>query len=926
MKCPKCGFENPERQRFCGDCGAPLQSTEDTPTPYEETLQAPKQELSAGSTFARRYSIIEELGKGGMGKVYKVLDKELGEKIALKLLKAEITADEKTIERFRNELKTARQISHKNVCRMYHLSKEEATHYITMEYVRGEDLKSMIRMMGQLSEGQTIFIAKQVCEGLTEAHKLGVVHRDLKPQNIMIDKAGNTKIMDFGIARSLKGKGITDAGVIIGTPEYMSPEQVEGKGVGQRSDIYSLGIILYEMVTGRVPFEGDTPFSVAFKHKTETPDDPRKINPQISEDLNRLIMKCLEKDKEKRFQNAGELHAELDQIEKGIPTTERVIPKTKPTTSEELTVTFKKRWLGYAALAAIVIIAGIILTYFLSRGPATPAEVEKEKKMLVVLPFENLGPPEDEYFADGITEEFTARLASISELGVIARASANQYKNTEKSIQTIGEELGVDYILQGSIRWQKEAEGQGKVRVTPQLVKVSDGTHLWASVYDQSITDVFQVQSDIARQVVEALDITLLEPDRRKLETEPTDNPQAYDFYLRGKDYMDLAYSLQKRYPLAVQMFEKAIQLDPDFAQAYAALSKTHSGFIWFYLDRTEERLKKAKAAAEKALELDPDLAEAHLAMGYYHYWGRMDYDPALEQFAIAQKRQPNNHEIIEAIGFVQRRKGKFEEALANFKKADELTPRIPLAGIYETLIELRRYAEAEQYIDHYLNFKPDNAYTHASKSFLYLQWQGNTAKARNVLEEASKMVRLTDNGWIILATLLVDLYDRNYQGVLNTLNSLPVEIIEFRPFYYPKAILMAQIYALTDQEELARQYLETARDILENKIKEDPEDARMHSSLGIAYAGLAREEEAIREGERAVELLPATKDAWRHKDRLLDLAQIYVIIGEYDKAIDNIEYLLSVPCCLSVPLLKLDPAWDPLRDHPRFQKLLIED
>jgi len=269
VECPKCKTENTSDSEFCKKCATPLPSSKDIPV--TETMETPTEELTRGTVFADRYEIIEELGKGGMGKVYRVEDKKIKEEVALKLIKPEIASDKKTIARFSNELKMARKIAHRNVCKMYDLGEEKGTHYITMEYVPGEDLKSFIRRAELLSAGKAVFIANQVVEGLTEAHRLGVIHRDLKPQNIMIDEEGNARIMDFGIARAVRGKGITAAGVIVGTPEYMSPEQAEVKEVDQRSDIYSLGVILYEMVTGRVPFEGETALGIAMKHKSEMP-------------------------------------------------------------------------------------------------------------------------------------------------------------------------------------------------------------------------------------------------------------------------------------------------------------------------------------------------------------------------------------------------------------------------------------------------------------------------------------------------------------------------------------------------------------------------------------------------------------------------------------------------------------------------------
>jgi len=321
ITCPKCHSENPGTKQFCADCGTQLVPQAKGVLPgATKTLQTPIHKLTTSGTFAGRYQIIEEVGKGGMGKVYKVLDKEIQEEVALKLLNPEIAADQKTIERFRNELKYARRITHRNVCRMHDINRENDTYFITMEYVPGEDLKTVIKRRGQLPEEEAVPIAGQVCEGLVEAHRLGVVHRDLKPQNIMIDKDGNIRIMDFGIARSLAAKGVTEAGMIIGTPDYMSPEQLEGMEADARSDIYALGATLYEMVTGRVPFEGETALIIAMKHKAEIPLSPKEVNPQLSEELSSVILKCLEKDREKRYQTAEELLAELRCLEEGLPT------------------------------------------------------------------------------------------------------------------------------------------------------------------------------------------------------------------------------------------------------------------------------------------------------------------------------------------------------------------------------------------------------------------------------------------------------------------------------------------------------------------------------------------------------------------------------------------------------------------------------
>ena len=917
MECPKCHSDNPEDSGFCSKCGTQLPSSEKSPASPTETLEIPTKELTRGTTFAGRYEIIEELGKGGMGKIYRVEDKKIKQEVALKLIKPEIASDEKTIERFSNELKTARMISHRNVCRMFDLSEEKGIHYITMEYVPGEDLKSFIKRAKQLTTGTAIGIAKQVCEGLVEAHRLGVVHRDLKPQNIMIDKEGYARIMDFGIARSLKTKGITGAGVMIGTPEYMSPEQVDGKDPDQRSDIYSLGVILYEMVTGRVPFEAETPFAVGVKQKSETPKDPKELNSHIPDDLNQLILRCLEKDKEQRPQSAGELSSELESIEQGIPTTDIEAPRRKPTTSKEITVTVQRRWI-YFAIPVVLIIVAVLVILLLKGGKDI---FLPENKMLVVLPFENLGPPEEGYFADGITDEITNRLSFLHGLDVISRTSAIQYKKTDKTIKKIREELDVDYVVTGTVSWDKSAGEQGRVRVSPQLIRASDDTQLWSNKYERDMQGIFNVQSEIAEEVVKQLDLTLLAPERQALMARPTENLKAYDYFLRGIDHRNKGdlYVDSKEYLRAVEMFDKAVELDPNFVLAYIQLSEVHS---WIYhqgFDQTEERLAKSKTALDKALELQPDLPEAKKALGDYYYRGFRDYDLALELYESVQKSRPNSSPA--PIGWILRRQGKLDEALEVLMKAYRLNPRSPdlIKGIANTHSFMRRYEEADRWYDRVLSISPDEVRGKIYKVINSFHMTGNSQEARAILQTFPPLP-ITDLAWIT-----VEMADRNYEKVLEMLDSIPFDDFELQDLYFNKDLVYASVYYAQNKPSLMESYANSARMVLEKRMSEHPEDPRFHTDLGRVYALLGRKEESIREGNQAVKLLPVSKDAFAGPGYVLDLTQILIFVGEYEEAIDKLEYLMSIPAGqdLSVNTLRFSPDFDPLRGHPRFKRLL---
>jgi len=671
--CPKCQHENLDDSIYCGKCTSPLKSSKEAPIEHTETLQAPREELTTGSTFAGRYQIIEELGKGGMGTVYKAQDTEIKEKVAIKLIKPEISADKNTIERFQNELKFARKISHRNVCRMFDLNKEEGSYYITMEYVSGEDLKSFIRRAEKLTVGKAIAIGKQICEGLEEAHTLGVVHRDLKPSNIMIDNNGNARIMDFGIARSVEGKGITDKGIMIGTPDYMSPEQVEGKDIDQRTDIYSLGVILYEMVTGKTPFEGETALSIAHKHKYESPKEPRSVNTQVPDDLNLLILKCLEKDKEKRYQSAGEVRSELENIARGIPTTDRIIPERKPLTSKEITVTFGLKKLLVPALVFIgIVIAGVLIWQLLLKKETVPTTLETVDPSIAVLPFEDLSLDKNqEALANGIPETLINALSSLEGLHVSARTSSFSFKGKQQDIREIGKKLGVDTLLEGSV----QVSGN-ELRIMVRLVNIEDGFPIWSENYNKTVDDMFVIQDDIARSVVKALKIKLLGEDELIVKSH-TANREAYILYLRGRLFWQKRREKRGKENLekSIEYFENAIELDPNYALAYAGLADSYAILGSDGLIPPKDAYPKAKRAAMKALEIDDNLAEGHVSLAVILEEWEHNFREAEREWKIALELKPNYATAHHWYAFTHAFFGRHEESIKEILRARELDP-----------------------------------------------------------------------------------------------------------------------------------------------------------------------------------------------------------------------------------------------------------
>jgi serine/threonine protein kinase/Tfp pilus assembly protein PilF len=651
--------------RFCLNCATALPSQENVA--ITETMEAPKEELTTGSIFGDRYQIIEELGKGGMGRVYKALDTKINEKIALKLIKPEIASDKNTITRFGNELKMARKISHRNVGTMYHIGEEKGTHFITMEYIPGENLKSMIRMSGQLGLGTAIRIAKHVCEGLIEAHRMGVIHRDLKPGNIMIDRQGDARILDFGIARSLGAKGITGAGVMIGTPEYMSPEQVEGKEADQRSDIYSLGIILYEMMTGRVPFEADTPFAIGVMQKGESPQDPKELNPNIPDTLSEVILKCLEKQKENRYQSVEALQSELGKIETGIPTTERVASKRKPMTSKEVTVTFspKKVLIPALIIVALVIIAVAIWQLLPSKESAPPPP---EKHSIAVLPFEDLSPQKDqEHFCDGLADELINRLNKVESLIVPARSSSFYFKGKDISPQEIGEKLKVSNILEGTLR-----KSGNRLRITVSLINASDGFPIWSDQYQRDEEDIFDLQDKISLDIVDNLKVKLLGEEKAQLVRRNTQDPEAYNLYLRGRFFWNKR--TEEGIKKAIDYFEQAIAKDPDYALAYVGLADSYNIIPWYSSFPFKQAIQKAREAVMKSLAIDNSNPEALATSGFNKMYD-FDWSGAESELKKAIELNPNYATAHHWLAFYYLYQANFERAIEEILKARELDP-----------------------------------------------------------------------------------------------------------------------------------------------------------------------------------------------------------------------------------------------------------
>jgi TolB-like protein len=874
----------------------------------------------ASGTRLGSYEILAPIGAGGMGEVYRARDKKLDRDVAIKVLPESLAADPDTLARFEREAKSIAALSHPNILAIHDFGTHEGISYAVMELLEGTTLREKL-LAGPIREKQAVDYALQTAKGLSAAHERGVVHRDLKPENLFVTRDDHVKILDFGLAKKIEssapgeetsaptGTSHTEPGTVMGTLGYMSPEQVRGLPADHRSDIFSFGAILYELLTGRKAFKKETASDTMAAILRDDPPELSGPGPNVSPALENVVRHCLEKDRANRFPSAAEIVFALSQASSSTVTSARPIAPVRPGRKVILIA------------GAVLVVLAIASLFVLRRKPGGAAGTEAVKRV-AVLPFENLGPPEDEYFADGIADEIRGKLTSLKGVEVIARGSSTPYKKTTKTPEQIAEELDVAYLLTATVRWVKGA-GTSRVLVRPELVHVSGSgapTSSWQQPFDAALTDVFAVQSDIATRVAQALGLALGAGEQTRLAGKPTQNLAAYDAFLRGEE---ASGNLGVRDPAALRralaFYEQAVALDPRFAQAWAHLSRANAA-LYGYSMPSPVLAERARTAAEKAVALAPNRAEGYLALGDYERLIVHNPKRALARYREAQSRAPGNAEAFSSVTVAEIRLGQWNTGIDRMREIERLDPRSLLSKRRLALgfLFMRRYAEARDSLVRGFALAPSNlslieydAMTHVA--------QGDLAGARAALSAVPAGVDRTE---------LVAQMARTWHLVW----VLPEEQLELLLRLTPSAfdedkgvwgLSLAQGHALRGDDAAVRLHAEEARRAFEEQLLATPDNAERRAALGLALAYLGRKEDAIRAGERAVALVPVANDAFLGPPYQHQLVRIYILVGEPEKALDQLEPLLKIPYVLSPGWLRVDPSFSPLRSNPRFQKLV---
>lgn len=864
-----------------------------------------------------RYRMERELGRGGAAIVFRARDLKHERSVALKVLRPDI-ALALGADRFLREIKIAANLSHPHVLPVLDSGRAGDFLFYVMPVLEGETLRSCLARRGVLSIDEALGILHDVLDAIHHAHRRGIIHRDIKPENVFLS-GRHALVMDFGVAKALSVAASPDAdtkGVVLGTPAYMAPEQAAADpSIDHRADLYSVGILAYEMLTGHPPFRGESPQAVLAAQVTQEATPVAQLRPDLPAALTDFTMRLLEKRPADRFQTAD---IALQQL--GAEVTPTRGSGALPTTQALEPVTPRRRGLKAALVAlAVVLLVGAGWLLGASRSSAPLG-----RPVLAVMPFENLGPPEDEYFANGITDAITARLAGLANVGVISRTSAMQFKGTALTAQQVAQELGVDYILEGTIQRERPSDPSSRLRVIPQLIRASDDTHLWASVYDGDMTAVFRVQTEIAEHVAQAMNVTLAGPEHRSLVARPTESLEAYEVYLRGHEYLfdSPGSGNANARRIAAELFERAIALDSTFALAYAELSLAHMWLYHYFIDRSDGRYGAAKRAVDRALALDPDLPTVHLALGHIHYWGP-DPDPqqALREFEHVVEREPNNAYARNLLAVLLAAQGDWDRAVVNAALAAELDPREPdwAASAARLQLYTRQYAEAERFIDRALRLAPDMADAHRVRIALYLRWAGDMEKSRGAVQQMRAMVTPGEVAVALVEVAPMLVATGQYDSLYDDLT--PSSLVARFPFDY--LYTKAEYFRLRRRPNRARVYYDSLLSALDAVPEDQASSQRVAMFRGRALVGLGREAEVAREALRIEALIQSSQNAMQVVAMRGVLVRMYAEIGRHGAALDHLEALLAGPSPYSIPYLRVDELPAALRSHPRYQQLL---
>jgi serine/threonine protein kinase/Tfp pilus assembly protein PilF len=863
------------------------------------------------------YELLDEIGRGGQGVVYRAHQKSLNRTVALKVIGLGPWTTEAHLKRFQREAEAAASLEYPCIVPVYEVGERDGSCYFSMKFVEGGQLDEAVKRTPISIRRAVELIAKLACT-VHYAHEHGILHRDIKPGNILLDAQGEPLLTDFGLAGLMEAEStITRTLDVMGTPSYMAPEQAAGDHtkISKATDIYGLGAVLYQLLTDHPPFAGGTTYETIRLLLNTEPRQPRLWNRKIDRELSTICLKCLEKDPKRRYSSALALAEDLEHWLKhepilarrtGLFTRARKWVRRNPSTAGLITL-----------LVALAAGSGVVVW---NRVFAVPMP-----KSVAVLPFENLShDPDNAYFADGIQDEILTRLAQIADLKVISRTSTQQYQSKPRNLAQIAKQLGVANVVEGTV--QKAAD---QIRVNVQLINAQTDSHLWADTYDRKLTDILVVESEVAKAIAEQLQAKLTGQEEQIIAAKPTDNPEAYDAYLRG-----LAYTLKPgnntANALGAQKYlREAVQLDPKFALGWALLSYTDSvGYLTKALQRTDALREEARRAAETALTLQPKLGDTLLAQGQYHYACLKDYDTAVRYFEQARQLLPNSSRIPEVLAYVARRQGRWDRSESYFNEAEHLDPRNVNVFTEHALlyIALRRFPEALRKLDQVLNITPDDMDTLALKASI-AQVEGDLPRAAVLLAPLHPGAADTD----VLGTQAYQaILERRPAHIIPRLNEILAKPDpESGNFNGNLRFRLGWAQEMAGDHAAAEESWREARNEVEFFLKDQPENDFLVGDLALINMVLNNKAAALALAERAMAANPIEKDAIAGPGSIEILARVAAGVGEPDRAIAALQKLLSIPYAgpfgvpLTPALLQIDPMFDPLRNDPRFQQLV---